>query len=230
MARMLRETQSTHLHLNASRRHGRLCGKVKGAQKFEDAIKPSRDALVQKQNQTGLKTEEKEDGYDDLMLADAELDDAIRTAFEKCMQFNRDNPGQSLLLKIFPDQKYTDVTMASWTKEPDLAEQVAVRFDNLGPTHPLTPVGADLRTKIASSRAAIAAYYEAIRRQKVAEAEEEIAQAELRRQYEANYLDARKEFGREIADKLFPKVSLNGAQEEIPAGTTETKVQTSQTV
>ena len=55
-------------------------------------------------------------------------------------------------------------------------------------------------------RRAIGVDEEAIRQLKSAEAEEEIAQGKLRRKYEANYLDARKAWGRVFADRLFPQL------------------------
>jgi len=54
----------------------------------------------------------------------------------------------------------------------------------------------------------------AIRNQKMAEAEEAISQATLRRQYELNYLEARKEFGRTTAERLFPQIGSRAAKEE----------------
>jgi len=48
---------------------------------------------------------------------------------------------------------------------------------------------------------------EAVRSVKFAKAEEEIAQANLRRQYEANYLNARMNFGKISAEQLYPSLS-----------------------
>ena len=127
-----------------------------------------------------------------------------------------ENPGQAILNKIFPEGKFTVIINVERTKEPDVAEQLAVRFENLGSGHPLYVIAADLREKISDSREAISAYHEAIRGQKIAEAEEEIVQAAFRQQYEVNYLDSRKEFGRVMAERLFPKITGRSTVQELP--------------
>lgn len=93
-----------------------------------------------------------------------------------------------------------------------------MRIESLGEQHPLKAVAADLRAKVSVSRAANVTYLEAIRSQKVAEADEEVAQDNLRRHYEINYLEARKTLGRVIAERLFPSFSPAEASEEpVPA-------------
>ncbi len=64
----------------------------------------------------------------------------------------------------------------------------------------------ELRTRIAASRKATAAYEASGQRMKHGRAKEEIAKATLRQQYETNYLDARKQFGKTRAERLFPKL------------------------
>ena len=48
---------------------------------------------------------------------------------------------------------------------------------------------------------------DAVRASKLAEAEEELAQAALRKQFESNYLNGRGAVGRAIAERLFPKAT-----------------------
>jgi hypothetical protein len=221
MARMLRDNESTGKHLNAGRRHTRLCKKLKGAEKYALNMETVFSQLIVKKKATDEKTDAREDFYDDMILYDTDLDNSIRTSFEKCKQFDRENPGQAVLNKIFPEGKFTVITNIERTKEPDAAEQLAVRFESLGSDHPLYETAAVLREKISASREAINAYYESIREHKLAQAEEEIAQAAFRRQYEANYLDARKEFGKVLAERLFPRITGRSAAEEM-AETEET--------
>ncbi len=89
-----------------------------------------------------------------------------------------------------------------------------MRLESLGEGHPLFGLAADLKGKIAASRQAIDALYLAVTEQKKAEAEEEIAQLKLRRQYELNYLDARRTLGKDAAERLFPRVSSRSAADE----------------
>ena len=216
MAIMLRDKESTDKHLNAGRRHIRLCKQVKGAEKYASNMETAYSQLVNKKKLTEEKSDARVYAYDDMIFRDMDLDNGVRTSFEKCKQFDRDNPGQAVLNKIFPEGKFTVITNVERTKEPDVVEQLAVRFENLGGDHPLYGTAAYLRERITASRESINAYYEAIRGQKVAEAEEEIAQADFRRQYEANYLDARKEFGRTMAERLFPSITGRSSTIEMP--------------
>jgi hypothetical protein len=211
---MLSDRESSERHLDSTRRHIRLCKQVKGAEQLAANIEPAYRDLLQKQAATRAKLEAREDAHDDAVLRDGELDDAVRTAFERTKQFDRENPGAQLLLKIFPQGRFSDITRTERAKEPDVVEEVAMRIASLGENHPLNPIAADLRAKIEAARASNAAFLEAIRNQKLAEAEEEIAQANLRRQYEFNYLDARKTLGRAVAERLFPQISVSEPPEE----------------
>jgi hypothetical protein len=92
----------------------------------------------------------------------------------------------------------------SYAKEPGEAERIVATIDTLGNSHPLYPLAAQLRTDIAGVNTAIEAYKKAVSELTVAEAGEEAAKAELRQQYEFNYLDARKELGAIIAERIFP--------------------------
>ncbi len=92
-------------------------------------------------------------------------------------------------------------------EEPDTVERLAMRTEALGKEHALYPLAAELRKQVAASRKAIKAYEDVIKQLKSCEADEEIAQATLRRQYENNYLDARKQLGKIRAERLFPKLN-----------------------
>lgn len=214
MATLLNDRDSTVRHLDLTRRHVRLCRQVKGAGPLATAIESVNQALIQKQAATKTKFDARQDALDDFILRDLELDDSVRTAFEKCKQFDRDNPTATVLLKIFPSGTYSELTNLERSKEPDVIEQLAVRFESLGATHALFAIAADLKAKVNASRTALTDYQNAIRNHKLAEADEEIAQADLRLQYETNYLEARKTFGRTTAQRLFPRHSRESAREE----------------
>lgn len=216
MARMLNDNESTDRHLDSIRRHMRLCKQVKGAEKLAADIEPAYQDLLQKQAATQAKFDARQYALDDSIMRDADLDDSVRTAFERATQFDRENPGAQVLLKIFPEGTFSEITRVERTQEPDVVEQLAVRVESLGDQHSLKPLAAALRAKVEVSRAANAAYFEAIRNQKLAEADEEIAQANLRRQYEFNYLEARKMLGRAAAERLFPPGNA-GKEPEKPA-------------
>jgi len=220
MAKMLNDRDSTDRHLDLIRRHMRLCKQIKGAGPMAAAIEPVYQVLRQKQIATTAQFNARQDALDDFILRDLELDDAVRTAFEKCKQFDRDNPAAPVLLKMFPDGKYSEITRIERAKEPDAIEQLAVRFESLGTNHALYGIAADLRAKVAASRTGLTTYQTAIRNHKLAEADEEITQANLRQQYEVNYLEIRKFLGRGATDRLFPRQSAGsgGEESEEPGG------------
>jgi len=68
----------------------------------------------------------------------------------------------------------------------------------------LAPHAALLRTAISEANAAFKAHDEAVTAVQVADAAESLAASNLRKQYEANYLDARKQLNRALAERLFP--------------------------
>jgi hypothetical protein len=108
-----------------------------------------------------------------------------------------------------------------YTDEPNEAEKIAVRIEGFGNSHTLYPLAAALREKIAIVRERIETYNVAIRAGKSLEAELEIAKEALIRQYEYNYLDARRTLGTVSAEKLFPLLSSR-AKDENGADTTTT--------
>jgi hypothetical protein len=205
MARMLFDRDSTSVHLNAARRHERLARRYRRAELAAE-IKPWIADLTARELAAEEKKFETQAAHDDVVAADGEQDDAVRNLFDAVKTHDRSNPATPVLPALFPGGGFSSVTDQSMAKEPDAVDALATKVETLGATHPLAPHAALLRTAAQAVRAAIALEDEAIRQQKSAEAEEEIAQGKLRRKYEANYLDARKAWGRVVADRLFPQL------------------------
>ncbi len=205
MASMLREKDSTDRHLNLSYRHVRLCNMHKGAEILASNIKPAIQNLASKQENTKQKQLAREEAYDDVILSDVNLDNCVKTVFERCKQFDRDNVGENILPRIFPESKFTTITELNRYEEPAAVNLVAVRLENLGPNHPLFGLAQELRNQTAASLTAIEKLRQAEAAEKTALTEENLARAALRKQFELNYLEARKIFGKEQAERLFPK-------------------------
>lgn len=203
MARMLADRDSSALHLNQARRHERLATRYR-QDGFAASIRGAIDALQAKVEITAAKELDRQAATDAVTAADADLDDAIRTLFNSAEIHERENPGSGLLASLFPAGGFTAITALSVTREPAEADALAVRLESFGEAHPLAPHAAKLKSLSQGVRAALTMQDEAIRGKKAAEAEEEIAQAALRRKYEGNYLDARKQLGRILAERLFP--------------------------
>ncbi len=207
MARLLYDRQSSGVHLNIAQRHVRLCRQVSGTETLVAGIQPTIVALEAKQNVALNKAVDRDAAYDNLIFRDSKLDDCVRTIFDNAKQYDRENPGRPVLLQLFPDGKFSTITTASLEKEADLAEKLLIRLQALGESHALHSRVSVLQQAIANCRTAQTAFHSAITMQKSAEAEEEIAQAALRKQYEFNFYEASRLFGRPTADRLFPQAA-----------------------
>ncbi len=207
MAQLLYLRDSSHRHLSATRRHLRLCKQVKNTQSLTRQILPFYEVLSQKDQRCQEKRILREDRYDDMLMADNQLDDSVRNLFGRCQEHDRAYLGENTLLQIFPEGTFSQIVTMNREKEPAVVEKLAIRLENLGEKHPLYVFATELRQKVAGARKAIGAYQESVQVVKVAETECEMARAELRRQYEINYLDARKLMGKPLAERLFPKLN-----------------------
>ena len=202
MAQLLYEKQSTKVHLNATRRHMRLCRRASGAEEAITAIEVYYQALTEKQKATEEAEVNREMTLDDVYHFDDILDDDVISCHEDCKKYDRKNPGRSVLLQLFPDGKYTSITKTRLSDEPDKAGQLVSRIEALAADHPLNNFVETLNANIANCRNALAIYHQSITAEKSAKAEESIAKANLRRQYEFNYLDLAKKFGKRHASRF----------------------------
>ena len=191
MARLLAERDSTPLHLTLARRHERLARRYR-QDSLADAIKASAKALKDKADLSEERDLDRQSAYDNVLAADADLDDAVRNLFNATEIHDRQHPTTPARAILFPDGGFTSITDEPIVREPAIVLALATKLDSLGAPHALAPHAALLRTAAQGVTDALAAQESAIRASKSADAEEEIAAAALRRQYEGNYLDARK--------------------------------------
>lgn len=227
MARMLYLRDSASFMLNAVRRHRRLCNKISYGASYSEAILPAATALEGKYKLLKTASGNREDAYDDVMLADSDLDNIIRDTFDTWKPYLRNHQTDLQANRVFPDGKFSNIIRLPYADEPNEADGVAAKIESLGATHPLYPLAARIKTQTAVVRNAIAAHKEAIRKQKLEEAEVEIAKMDLVRAYEVNYLDARKQNGAIAADRLFPQFISRDKDEapEKPENSTALSVQ-----
>ena len=207
MAQLLYERHSTDKHLNAGRRHMRRCKQIKGGEAYAAKILPLCNALKEKHKLTLQAKIEKEDAHDDVLLNDDDLDNSIHNLSDSCKRYDRENVGRPLFNQLFPDGNISGVVYAPLKNEPDVAEQLLARLDAFEEGNPLKEHIEPIKANIEKCRAALAGSNESIKNLKQAEAVEEIAKANLRQQYEFNYLDMVKEFGKKNAERFFPKIS-----------------------
>lgn len=207
MATLLRDKMSSESHISFSERHVRLCQQTKGAESLVQNIQPKIENLKIKVSFRIEKVMLRYSAYDGIVLHDGALDDSIKNLADSAKQYDRSNPGRSVFQILFPDGPPSSITDASFSKEVDKTDQLLVRVQSLGEGHALLSHVIILRSAIDASRQAIASHQQAFSDEHTAIAQEELAQAALREQYEFNYLDAVKLYGKNHANRLFPKLS-----------------------
>ena len=220
MARMIRDTESSIRHKSAARRLMRNCKRVKNCEKFIPVMTGSYTILIGKMAITEQKAEEREDIQDDLNFTEMELIESVHTASDLCKKEDRDNPGFGAYLKVFSDINLTDFTKLEIDKKPNVAEQFAVRIDTFGKEHPLQQCAVDIRLKNTLMRKASSNSAESVSVQKIAETEEDLAKAQVRKTYEGIFYDTKKEFGDKIAERFSQNsvpVAVQPAKTQQPA-------------
>ncbi|MDR0754055.1 MAG: hypothetical protein LBF04_01555 [Prevotellaceae bacterium] len=214
MARLLYKQDSVALHKRLTRRHIRLCGQIKGGAMCASAIQPKLDNLLLTEQALSEANEVYENTSDDLILKDTDLDNAVRTLFERSRQHDRENSGNVAIL-LFPNLTFSDIINMPYTEEPKKVSAIIQKLETLEPEHELRLLIGMLQQKVNAVNAALDAKQQAADNVRRCQVEEELAKNEVRTQYETNYLDARKALGRQVAESLFPKIAnrKNRAQE-----------------
>jgi len=215
MARQLNDSMSSEVHINNSLRHSRSCKQTKGAAEFANKIDPFITELDTKHLETKKVKLLQDNAYDDLLFNEGGLDDRIRTISDAAKQHDRENPAQSVYKLLFPNGGYSSILRYSFAKKADAAEEIKERIKSLGTEHSLSAQITPLEENIAKVRSSLSALQQAKTNVRTAVANEEVAQANLRKQYEHNYLDAIKMFGKTFANRLFPQSASKKKIEEI---------------
>jgi hypothetical protein len=206
MARLLYKDDSVALHKRLTRRHIRLCGQVKGGAPFAQAIQPKLNNLLQTEQALSVVSEVYENTYDDLILKDEDLDNSVRTLFERSKQYDREN-GSNVSVLLFPDLTFSDIINLPYSEEPKKVSSLIQKLETLEQGHELRPLIDVIKQKVNAVNAALDARQQAADAIRSCQVNEELSKNEVRTQYETNYLDARKALGKQIAESLFPKVA-----------------------
>ncbi len=184
----------------------RLCRATKGAEFLASAIEAHHtrlgDAFADKQKAIAVE----DDAEDDRDLRGRDGADALRTTSERAKQNDRDMPGETSFNRIFPEGGFSDFVGVNGATSAASCRLIAMRIRELGAGHALSSLETDLEGQAQAIDDAQKVLDDALRARKLAEAEEELAQAALRRAYEENWLDAQKKFGKAAAERLFPRL------------------------
>lgn len=206
MAQMLRDSDSSEKHLSTVRRHKRLCKGVKGADFLVSNIAPHDTRLNGAMANKKLAAENDEDTRDDRDLHGRIGADMIRTTAERAKQHDREVPGESAFARVFPEGGYSAFIGSNGAASATSCRIISARIGELGANHPLASLQADLEACAVAIDETHKHLADTLRARKLAEAEDELAQAALRRAYEDNWLDAQKKFGKTAAERLFPRI------------------------
>jgi hypothetical protein len=219
MAEMLRDADSSEKHSSTVRRHMRLCKSVKGAEFLAVAIEPHYVRLDGTMVDKKKANEVEEDAQDDRDLCGRGGADALRNASDRAKQHDRDNPGEKVFDRLYKEGGFSDFIASNGTTSAASCRLIGARARDLGANHPLASIATELETRATAIDDAQAGLGNALRARKLAEAEDELAQAALRRAYEENWLDAQKKFGK-AADRLFPRLRKRAPSgDDDPEGT-----------
>lgn len=205
MARLLYETDSADKHLSSARLHTRRCALVPNTGKYVDAIDPFYTDLQAKSSERGLKRVAREDAYDEVVFYDSVMDNEVKNLFRDSVKYDSKHPGELVEKKLFPKGKFTVITDINREDEQDAVDALILRVETLGAEHELYPYAALLNEKLTQCRNSTNTLKEKQSEENLAKANEDISKETLRRQYEKNYLDARADLGRNLAERLFPK-------------------------
>jgi hypothetical protein len=199
--------------LRLGRRHARLCKKTPGAEKFAEAIQPKLDRLAEKEEEKKKILVRREDAYDDVVFCDSLLDDVVRTVFERSQQYDREHLTRVTDV-LFPKQGYSEIVYKSLQEEPQAVSAFIVKLEGVEAGDELKQYAVLLGEKAQASTEAWNVYEQVNARYRQVQAEEELLKLELQQQYETNWLDARRLYGRIKADHLFPKVRARSISEK----------------
>lgn len=213
MAQMLRDSDSSEKHLEAAWRHIRLCNLVRAAHPFAVAMQPSHDALEAAVLATKNAFRAEQARRDQVRLLGFEGADLLRDLSGSAETYDRANPTSPAHGVLFREGGFSHLLDSDDTASPATLDEIALRVRSLGAAHTLAERAATLEAKATEIRTAEGALGDAVRARSLCEAEEELGQAALRRQYEHNYLDTRKALG-SVCERLFPKLSRTKKQKK----------------
>lgn len=202
----LHERDSVVIHINTTMRHEQLCRQIKKGDKYIPVISPFRENLEEKYKVLTDAILARVMANDHIRLCDMILDDGLRKTHSRAKEYDRDNPGQKLREILFPGGNLYPVVSMPISEEPAAADQIAKKLESLGSDHPLYFLVEELRTAITACQEAAEAYKEKIVAVADAQTAVELAKHDLRRRYNASYLEAALEFGKDFAEKLFPEI------------------------
>ena len=210
MARMPQTSSSSATLIEKGRRVCRLCDRVgNGSQKYAALILEAEKELTGIIENVRPRTFERIAAYDAAVLADTQLDDAVRDAFHACRKYDCSFEGVPVMEKVFPGAVFTPIVQASREQELERVTRVIARLSSLateGGT--LAGIAAELDEALKRSAEAQETLEKSILEESRFTALEKLGKKEYVEKYGAVYHKACGELGRAKANKLFPGMRL----------------------
>ena len=186
-------------------RHIRLLNRFVHDEALIHQIQPHLEQLHEKIKLLEVKENLREDAYDDVVIADLRSGYTVRNLFADCEVFDRSNPSDRILNRIFPSGTFGSLVRLPFEKEMLELEKLVRRLKELGDNHTLNHHISLLNKQITEFELAIKNNKAAITAVKMAEEEVQVSKRAIIQAYEMNYLDARKKYGKIESNILFPK-------------------------
>ena len=206
MARLPKTSSSTATLIETGRRVCRLCDRVgNGAQKYAALITEAENELARIVENVRPKTFERIASYDAAVLADTQLDDAVRAAFHACRKYDCSSEGAPVMEKVFPGAVFTPIVQAPREQERELVNRVITCLTSLAPEGgPLADIATELEAALKKATEAQETLERSILEESKSKALEGLAKKEYVEKYNAVYHRACGDLGSSKANKLFP--------------------------
>lgn len=201
-------------HLDSGLRHMQLCRQNKGGEKYLNAIEPHYNDLSEKADALKTSSLNRVVAKDTVRLKDLLLDDELRKLHNRAKEYDKDFPGSKLTVLLFPLGKISSTISKGYDKEPEIADQIVLKVESLGETHPLYPMAAAIRTAISGCKDALEGHKQAEEAEATAKTIIDLSKANFRKAYSDNYHLAAQDTDKRYAEKLFPKVRASSKGEE----------------
>lgn len=205
MAVMPNESYSSSRLLSIGHRFIRLCMRAGGdLQTYWTVIQDELPNLTRKAMEAQESRIEADSAFDISEQSFRQLNNAVKTAFEKCGQYDREHPAGSLLIKVFPERKFSSIVHAPKSKRPELVRQIANRIRFLEPETCVMQIARYLENAVAAVLQAQSDLFQKLRDHDDAFTRELIARKHFVDQYAATYYNMCRDLGKRQADNLFP--------------------------
>jgi hypothetical protein len=214
-------TSSVQTLIETGRRVCRLCDREGAvARPYAEDIQTAIGTLSAVWEEAEPKTFERKAGYDALLLADTQLDEAVRVAFFACRTIDLESSGPELLEKAFPGGGFSLITRAPRSSKPELVTRLIARIADIASGNKaLVKIAQKLTAALEQATEATRNYEEKLLEESTHKARANIAKQEYIERYMAIYHKACSDLGKKQANSIFPIKHGEKKKDAKPEGT-----------